>query len=101
MILRQQQIPFDLVNATTSKTTRQRTLFVIIRNPEPIRTYEPQTQEFFTHTHYNELRTTNQLPRQNIHTYRPQRHKFRPNHCTSASSFNRHQIINKNEENNR
>ncbi|CAF4554853.1 unnamed protein product [Rotaria sp. Silwood2] len=67
MILRKQQIPFCVINTTTT-TTNKRKLFVAIRNPALINIYEPQSRHLFTKTHYEELKLHGQLPRANRHS---------------------------------
>jgi len=54
-IIRQLNTPFNLINTTTSQTTRQMTLFIGIRDPANIQTYESATKKFFNKDHYNEL----------------------------------------------
>ncbi|CAF1513304.1 unnamed protein product [Adineta steineri] len=62
-ILKQEHIPIYVVQPKKS-STNQHSLHVAVRNPEFIRSYERQTQGFFTKKHYDELKATGRLQQQ-------------------------------------
>jgi hypothetical protein len=58
-ILRQINVPFNLINMSTSKSTHRTTLFIGIKNSTEIRRYEEQIKNLFNNEHYKQLHRDN------------------------------------------
>jgi hypothetical protein len=61
-ILRQLNIPFNVINKSTSEITNKTSLYIGIQDPPQIETYERATRNLFTTQHYNELKHRQQRP---------------------------------------
>ncbi|CAF3361123.1 unnamed protein product [Rotaria socialis] len=66
MILKEEKIPFYIVNTTTTNENKRK-LFVAVRNAKLLKTYEQQTQHLFTKVHYEQRKANRQLLRNAQH----------------------------------